>query len=532
MDLLRKCVGYISAEGALRKGLYPVGRKDIAELVRVCDVVIRRAFLIRAHLPFHLPEGFAEAFCRVALYGTGKHVSHGVEDDIRFLLVVVLHKLALVLGADDNGHLVLARGIDKVVQALEVNRGQLVDENGRVLPAGDIDDLEQLAHQHGQRGAIDRLAPGIVAYADNLGLLRVIDVQREIVPGKRPVQGFGGKAVERHASRCNLPLELFERLVLDGIGKCVPLHLQLVEILHHVEHLTVILPHQLNQMREGAVDAAFIDFQEPDEKVHIATGRQRKEVIALGLLPVGIFEDDFRNLGGINRVGEIPRMDGIETVRVQRVIEIHDIHLRFHRIAAVIVQQLVQHPRRKARVLEVIDKHRVPLSHHLLDKGRIDTRRFSGTRRADDHASALRRHAVDVPLMQFSIILIGHRDIDAVLVLNLLPALRKSIPIVRQVCIKTPELAPQQDGSYEVQAETGQRRKDKAPSAAQQFRSKKQHQPRQQRCQHLHPAGILGTPAPDYDGNRGKEQAHKLYGCLRRKCPGTVYLQHQRIRQG
>ena len=284
-------------------------------------------------------------------------------------------------------------------------------------------------------------------------------------------------------------------------------------------------------MREGAVDAVLIDFQEPDEKVHIAAGRQGKEVIAFGLLPVGILEDDFGNLGGVHRVGQIPWMDGIEAVRVKRVVEIHDVHLRFHRIETVIVQQFVQHACRKARVLEVIDEHRVPFSHHLLDKGRVDTGGLSGTRRADDHASALRRHAVDVPLMQFSIILIGHRDIDAVLVLNLLPALRKSIPIVRQVCIKTPELAPQQDGSHEVQAETGQRRKDKAPSAAQQFRSKKQHQPRQQRCQHLHPAGILGTPAPDYDGNRGKEQAHKLYGCLRRQRSGMVYLQHQRIRQ-
>lgn len=136
-----------------------------------------------------------------------------------------------------------------------------------MLPARDIDDLEELGHKHRERRSIDRLPAWIVTYTDNLGLIRVVDIQGEIVPRKCPVQCFGSEAVERHAGGGNLALQLLEGLVLDGIGKGVALHLQLVELLHHSEDFPVILSHQLNQMREGAVFAVLVDFQEPDKKV-------------------------------------------------------------------------------------------------------------------------------------------------------------------------------------------------------------------------------------------------------------------------
>ena len=60
-------------------------------------------------------EGLAQGLGRTSLDGSGKDIADGVEDDVGLFLVVVLHELALVLRADDNGHFILTRGIDKVI---------------------------------------------------------------------------------------------------------------------------------------------------------------------------------------------------------------------------------------------------------------------------------------------------------------------------------------------------------------------------------------------------------------------------------
>ena len=85
-----------------------------------------------------------------------------------------------------------------------------------------------------------------------------------------------------------------------------------------------------------------IEFDETDmddvTSMTIKTNYQGKEIIALGVLPVGVFHDDLGNFSSINGVGQIPRMDRIEAVRVQRVIEIDDVELRFDWITAVVIQ--------------------------------------------------------------------------------------------------------------------------------------------------------------------------------------------------
>ena len=352
---------------------------------------------------------------------------------------------------------------------------------------GHIDNLEKLAHQHCQRSSIHALAPGIVAHTDDFWLVRVVDIQREIIPRKRPVEGFRGKSVQRNAGRSYLALQLFERLVLDGIGKGVALDFQLVELLQNLKYRAVILPHEFNQMREGAVAATVVNLQEPDEKVHIAPGRQREEIVPLGILPVGVFQYDFCNLRGIHGVGQISGMDGIEAVRVQRVIEIDDIELGLDVIAAVVVQQLVHHQTGQAGILVVVDKHRVALLHHLPDEGGVDAGRLTGTGGADDHTSALRSHAIDIAVMEFSLILVGHRNIDTVLVLNQLPALFERVPILGKMGIETPHHPPQQDGSHQIHHITGQRQEHIEPAVAAELSTKEQQQPGQKRQQNLQP---------------------------------------------
>ena len=195
--------------------------------------------------------------------------------------------------------------------------------------------------------------------------------------------------------------------------------------------MLVVLPHQFYQMRECAVSASLVDSQKPDEHIHVAPGRQGEEVFPPGILAVGVLHDDLCDFRSVDGVLQVARVDGIEAVRVQRVIEVHNIHLRqIVTVAFVVIQQLVHYQLREVRILVVIHEERVPLLDHLPDIGPVDGDRLAGAGRADDHRSPEGVHYVDVAPAQTSLVLIGCGDIDAETVLDELLALRESIVLL------------------------------------------------------------------------------------------------------
>ena len=83
-------------------------------------------------LPFleYLAEAFGERLGGLAHDLPGEDVADGVDDDLRLLVGIVADELREVLKAQQHGHLVAARGGDKVVQPLDEHGGQLVDDDG------------------------------------------------------------------------------------------------------------------------------------------------------------------------------------------------------------------------------------------------------------------------------------------------------------------------------------------------------------------------------------------------------------------
>ena len=67
-------------------------------------------------------------------------------------------------------------------------------------------------------------------------------------------------------------------------------------------------------MWKGAVSASLVAAKEPDKQVQVAAGTQREEVLPFRILAVGVFENDFGNLRGIDGIFKIAWVDGIETV--------------------------------------------------------------------------------------------------------------------------------------------------------------------------------------------------------------------------
>ena len=154
----------------------------------------------------------------------GKDVADGVHDHGGLLVAVVTLELGEVLKTQQGGNLVASGGGNQVVQPLEVNRGQLVDDDGGFEPALPVDELDDARIVQPQRRPVDILTVGIVADTENFRLVGVVDVECELTVGHDPVELRGNHARERNLCRGYLTGELFHRPALPGVherGKVV-----------------------------------------------------------------------------------------------------------------------------------------------------------------------------------------------------------------------------------------------------------------------------------------------------------------------
>ena len=180
-------------------------------------------------------------------------------------------------------------------------------------------------------------------------------------------------------------------------------------------------------------------------------------------------------------------MDGIEAVRMQRIIEIDKVELRLHVIAVVIVQQLVENLVRQARKLVVVYEHRILLLNHLPHESRIDSHRFTGAGRSQYHAAALRRDAVDIRIPEFAFILVLDGNIDAELILDAFLTLFKGVPIVRKFPIVTAELPAEKNGTDEHQQIAGKSGKKIERPISKEGAAIEKSQADTQRCKYFSP---------------------------------------------
>ena len=134
-------------------------------------------------------------------------------------------------------------------------------------------------------------------------------------------------------------------------------------------------------------------------------------------------------LGGCCKVGDILPLDGVHTIRVLHISEVDDAE------AAVIGQRsllsvlavLVEEVAGQCRELIVIDHHGKALGTVLADERVDDAEGLTRAGRTQDDGGAERVDDVDPAVVQTLLVVIDHRDIDAVLVLFLVTALLEAL---------------------------------------------------------------------------------------------------------
>ena len=194
---------------------------------------------------------------------TGKDVADGIHDHGGLLVAVVTLELGKVLKTQQGGNLVASGGGNQVVQTLEVNRGQLVYDNGGLEPALLVHELDDARVVQPQRSPVDILAVGIVADTENLRLVGIVDVERELTVGHDPVELRGNHARERNLRRGYLTGELFHRPALPGVHERGKVVLQFGVAGQNGKHVLVTAVEQFDGMGKGTILSVLIDAQKP-----------------------------------------------------------------------------------------------------------------------------------------------------------------------------------------------------------------------------------------------------------------------------
>ena len=141
-------------------------------------------------LPFlqHLAETLRKRLGGLAHHLPGEDVADGVHHHLCLLVAIVTHQLREVLKAQTHRHLVAACRGDEVVQSLEIDGGQLVDDDRRFQHPLLVDEFHDAGVIQSECRAINVLSVGIVAHAENLRFFGVVDVERELAVRHYPVE--------------------------------------------------------------------------------------------------------------------------------------------------------------------------------------------------------------------------------------------------------------------------------------------------------------------------------------------------------
>ena len=134
-------------------------------------------------------------------------------------------------------------------------------------------------------------------------------------------------------------------------------------------------------------------------------------------------------LGGCRKVGDILPLDGIHTVAILHVGEVDDAEAAVlgKRAQLAVFAVLIEEITGQCREFVVIDHHRKTLGTVLANERVYDAEGLTRAGRTKDDGGAERVDDVDPAVVQLLLVVIDHRDIDAVLVLFLVTALLKAL---------------------------------------------------------------------------------------------------------
>ncbi len=186
--------------------------------------------------------------------------------------------------------------------------------------------------------------------------------------------------------------------------------------------------HELDDVRQGAVAAALVFPEKPDDGCHEVDGGLDKEVaLLLDPLPVEAQHDGAGGLGGVGDVMHGARVEGIAAVGPGEVIEVDDVEPWLDGVLVLVAEQGVVGDAGQVVVLEVVEKEGEAFANVLGDDVADDEVGLAGTGGADHEQRPEGVDDVDPAAAPFAPELVPGRQVDGVLVLQQALLLRKGL---------------------------------------------------------------------------------------------------------
>ncbi len=263
LDALVEVVRHRAHEHALRE------RGNLARGYQALHLRVDGSGLVLAVDGDALPllQDFSETLGKglggLAHYLPGEDVAHRVHHYGGFFVPIIALQLREVLKTEADRHLIASGGGDKVIQPLEVNRGQLVDNHRRLQLAFLVDKLHDAGIVQAQRRAVDVLTVGIVADTEDFRLFGIVNIQCKLAVGHDPIELGRNHARERYLRRGYLSGKLFHRAALPSVHERGKIILQLRVAGQNRKHVLVTAVQQFDGMGKSAILTVLVDAQKP-----------------------------------------------------------------------------------------------------------------------------------------------------------------------------------------------------------------------------------------------------------------------------
>ena len=279
-------------------------------------------------------------------------------------------------------------------------------------------------------GTVDDLPIRVVAYAEDLRMLGIIDIQIEVITRQNPVQIAGSELGQRDSRTGNHTLKLVVGTRIQSIckGGYLGLHIRIGN--KYGDDLPVVLIEELDGMRERTVSALLMGSQVPEHTIKESLRGFSEEVALLPGDLIDIEHDKLCDLGAVRLIHNVARMRRIRPQGMHRVVEVQDAELRLHLELMPVLEELVIYVLGECGILVVIHAHGVSLGHHLVDDRLVYRVRLTGSRASQDEDASEGIHDIDPSIVHLLLILIHDRQIDGVVVHDLIRTLREGLVVV------------------------------------------------------------------------------------------------------
>ena len=187
-DLLAMRIRHPTEERTGRERFNLSSRHDFLFLHRYAYGVSASSYGFALTHPVKLTEHLRHGLGGFTIDLTDEGGSRSCNENIRFFFSIIPIELGYILSSDHEDDSVGTACVQDLIHSRKEDGRHLIQKHAALDLSGVIDPLEHPGGIQGDTGTVDNLPIRIIADTENLRILRVIDIQIEVITREDPVE--------------------------------------------------------------------------------------------------------------------------------------------------------------------------------------------------------------------------------------------------------------------------------------------------------------------------------------------------------